>query len=542
MKIVNTYFPAVTDDAGNVSVRLTIHHAVYFVLLFLLVGAQPVSNFMMSGMEILLAVNWALEWDMRNKLRRAKESPLLWFFLLLTGVHLIWMIPSQNIAYGFDDLFRKLPMLAIPLVVLTSRPLNKKQIEMLFFCLVTTVFIAAIVGRVRLHTIPDIAYRDLPFISHIRFALNIVLSLVLIVAYLHRMFPRQPNQRQGAGTALGRWVMTALLVVVAISLLQFLLIIRSYTGFVILLVIAIVLLATYWRRISISLRRTGVAMVSVVILVFAVISGKMIHDYYAPVPLAQGPLKTYTASGNPYSHTEDNLIENGNYVGNYVCMEELQSEWAKRSSMLLSDTTVNGYAVMPTLVRYLNACGVTKDSVGMQTLTDEDVVAIENGIANPVYLHGGSLRKMYYVMLFEYESYRKLGAVKNFTMLQRFELWRNAWKVFCDHPLFGVGTGDVVDECHARLAADNSPLTGTKKHAHNQYLTFLVTFGLVGFIIIALAFCLSLRKSKVLRLPLFTAFLTIVLVSFLTEDTLETLAGCVFAVLFFCLLAVYREK
>lgn len=524
------------------SVRLTIHHAVYFVLLFLLVGAQPVSNFMMSGMEILLAVNWALEWDMRNKLRRAKESPLLWFFLLLTGVHLIWMIPSQNIAYGFDDLFRKLPMLAIPLVVLTSRPLNKKQIEMLFFCLVTTVFIAAIVGRVRLHTIPDIAYRDLPFISHIRFALNIVLSLVLIVAYLHRMFPRQPYQRQGAGTALGRWVMTALLVVVAISLLQFLLIIRSYTGFVILLVIAIVLLATYWRRISISLRRTGVAMVSVVILVFAVISGKMIHDYYAPVPLAQGPLKTYTASGNPYSHTEDNLIENGNYVGNYVCMEELQSEWAKRSSMLLSDTTVNGYAVMPTLVRYLNACGVTKDSVGMQTLTDEDVAAIENGIANPVYLHGGSLRKMYYVMLFEYESYRKLGAVKNFTMLQRFELWRNAWKVFCDHPLFGVGTGDVVDECHARLAADNSPLTGTKKHAHNQYLTFLVTFGLVGFIIIALAFCLSLRKSKVLRLPLFTAFLTIVLVSFLTEDTLETLAGCVFAVLFFCLLAVYREK
>ena len=111
-EIINDYFPVVRDERGEVSLRLTIHHAIYFLLLVILAGSQSVSKFMMSGMEILLAVNWVLECDYCRKWKAAKHSPLLWAFLVLMAVHLIWMYGSLNVDYGWYDIFKKLPLLA----------------------------------------------------------------------------------------------------------------------------------------------------------------------------------------------------------------------------------------------------------------------------------------------------------------------------------------------------------------------------------------------------------------------------------------------
>lgn len=117
-------------------------------------------------------------------------------------------------------------------------------------------------------------------------------------------------------------------------------------------------------------------------------------------------------------------------------------------------------------------------------------------------------------------------------MLQRFELWRNGWKVFLQHPLFGTGTGDVVDLCHDQLKLDESPLMGTKKHAHSQYLTYLITFGLLGFLLIVLAFANAFRLMRSFRFFPTLAMMVIFLMSCLTEDTLETLAGIMFFAFF----------
>ena len=505
------------------------HHAIYFVLLFVLAGSQSVSNFMMSGMEILLAVNWMLEMDFKSKWQRAKSSPLLLFFLVLMAVHLVWMIPSENVAYGWNDLFKKLPLLAIPLVVLTSSPLNRKQLQMICFALVGTVFVATIVGRVRMYLMPDLPYRQVPFISHIRFSLNICLSIILVFCFICERYKRVHSVKDWL-----LWLMVAVMAFVV----DFLFKIRSFTAFAILFAVATLVLVFYRKRIvKKSLRLTATLLLVGTVLVSLIVSLVMVRQYYRPCPLMTQPLASTTANGNPYQHKQDGLIECGNYVHNYVCVEELEWEWAKRSDMLLTDTTEIGYPLNPALVRYLNAMGTTKDSVGMQLLNDEDVAAIEKGIANPYYIHGNSLQKMFFVMLYEYESYRCFQAVKDFTMLQRFELWRNAWTVFCQHPVFGVGTGDVTDACHKQLAIDHSALEGTTKHAHNQYLTFLVTFGIVGFLVIAAFFVKAIRRQRLLQSPVMAAYIIIVLVSFITEDTLETLAGCLFSVLFFCLFA-----
>lgn len=536
MDLLKSYFPAVADRRGNASWRLTVHGAIYFLLLVVLAGSQSVSNFFMSGMEILLAVNWALEWDMRAKWDRARRSPLLWAFLVLMAVHLLWMLGSANTAYGWGDIFRKLPLLAIPLVVLTSRPLNRKQLTALLFAFVATVFVATVIGRIRLAVIPDLPYRQIvPFISHIRFAMNVCLALVVIA-----WFGIERSRR--VAKPYTDWLLW-LMLVVSVLLVDFLFKIRSYTAFVMLFVTAVIMLAVYWKRIRSRVVAFGAfTLLLIVAAVALLVSVGMYNDYYTPVPLANDPLRPTTVNGNPYQHKDDGLMENGNYINNYICQAELEREWAKRSTMGLYDTTQNDYTVYPTLLRYLNALGTTKDSVGMTLLGDEDIRAIEHGIANPVYVSGSSLRKMYYVMFFEYECYRSFGAVKDFTMLQRFELWRNAWKVFRSNPLFGTGTGDVVDACHQQLADSQSPLQGTYKHAHNQYLTFLVTFGIIGFAIITAFFVYALRRQRLLRVPAVLAFVCIVLISFITEDTLETLAGCVFSTLFLCLMAAVEAE
>ena len=537
-KLLDGYFPTVVGDDGRPSLRLTLHHALYFLLLFVLVGAQPVSNFMMSGMEILLFANWVFEWDMRRKFaaRRRGTMALLLAFAVLMVVHLLWMLPTENLAYGWKDLFAKLPLLAIPLVLLTSRPLNRKQLEWLFFTLVATVFVACIVGCIRMVRMPDLPYREVPFISHIRFALNVCLSLLFIVQFL----VRRHKERMQRGML--RDPLSWLLLCVAAFMTYFLLCIKSYTAFVVLAVVAMSLLLIYWKRFA-NKRLRNVAALGFLLLVIVALtlSVRFYNDYYRPKPLMQQPLAAVTQQGNAYHHLQDGLIEDGNYVNNYICPTELEQEWTKRSTLRLCDTTPNGYTIQPTLVRYLNALGTTKDSVGMQLLSDEDIRNIEQGIANPVYAAPRPLKQMYYVMFYEYENYRCYRAVKGFTMLQRLELWRNAWRVFSEHPLLGVGTGDVVDACHAQLKRDDSPLADTNIHSHNQYLTFLVTFGIVGFLIIVVAFVWALRRTRFFKLPIAAGYLIIVLISFLTEDTLETLAGAVFAVLFFCLLALYKE-
>ena len=526
-------FPIQYGADGRMSLRLTIHHAVYFLLLFVLACAQPISNWLMSGMEILLAVNWALEWDVRRKWQRGIHSPLLGAFLLLMTVHLIWIAGNDNVAYGFNDLFKKLPLLAIPLVVLTSRPLRREQGWFIMGCYVITVFITSIVGYVRWLTMPDLPYRDIiPYISHIRFSLNVCMAILLLTVFLYRRLQRRAKgDRQLSRLADG------VAVVMLLVLLYFLLVIRSYTGLVVLYVVAGVLLAVCWKKIPKGRWLLLVIYVGAIGVLGSAV-GCQVGNYYRPVPLLQQPLATHTVNGNPYSHQHDGLMENGNYVNDYICHEELATEWAKRSTYSLADTTANGYSIFPTLIRYLNARGVAKDSVGMQLLTDSDVAAIEQGIANPVYVEGGQIQRMVYVMLFEYECYRALHVVKDFTMLQRFELWKNGWRVFLQHPLFGTGTGDVVDCCHAQLEHDNSPLAGTHKHTHNQYLTLLITFGVVGVTLIVWAFVRAFRRQRLCTKPLFVGYLTIVLVSFLTEDTLETLAGAVFCSFFFCFLAM----
>ena len=479
------------------------------------------SVFFTNLLWVLLLANWVIEWNWREKFSNFKQNHLLQAFLVLGIVHLLWLIGTENLSYGLFDMQKKLPLIAIPLVVLTSRPFSRKELLPVGFAYVTTIFVMSIVGLVRYLTIPDLPYRNIvPHISHIRFGLNICLTLVLLtyVAIKHRR--------------LWLYITTTIL---SLWFIAFLLLLHAYTSFIILLVTAVVLLIAYRKRMPRTLRTVSTITVSAIILFTIALTCLYYHDYYHLRQLSTQPLPSCTVNGNPYLHLDDRLIENGNYVHRYVCEKEMRQDWPKYSTHPFDSVTPTGFTIYPALLRYLNGMGLTKDSLGMTHLQPCDIAAIEKGIANPIYIQHGP-RKMFYVLFYEYENYRCYRSVSNFSFLQRVELWRNAAHLFLEHPLFGVGTGDVVDQCHRRLEEIHSPLADTDLHTHNQYLNFLLAFGLIGFLLIAFFFIRAIILNRYCRQALFTAFLCILLISFISEDTLETLAGIMFTVMGFSLL------
>ncbi|MBQ6068215.1 MAG: O-antigen ligase family protein [Bacteroidales bacterium] len=517
--------------------RIQFHRKAYVVLLCLLAASMTTSVFATNLVWTLLLVNWVAEWNWKEKFADFKHNRLLQAFLVLLVVHLLWLIGTSNMEYALFDLQKKMPLVAVPLVVLTSRPLEYRERLNVGIAYVSAVMVVSIIGVVRYFTIPDLPYRDIvPYISHIRYGLNVCMTLALLAyaAFRHR-----------------RPWLYAINLLLSLWLCVVLVMLHAYTSFIILLIMPLVLLLGYGGRLAPKIRRWSIASYSVVIVALGVLVCRYVNDYFSLRPLSTEPLKACTENGNPYLHCRDGIIENGNYIHIYICEQEMRQQWAKISSYPIDSITPVGYPVYPALLRYLGGMGVTKDSAGMSHLTPADVDAIEKGIANPVYLQYG-LRKMFYVLFYEYENYRCYHSVSNFSVLQRLDLWEAGWRVFLRHPLLGVGTGDVVDECHQQMHDSGSPLADTQLHTHNQYLNFLVAFGLLGFLAIAYFFIsaivIGLKKEKgnrKLAAPsslyapsgvLFVAFLCILLISFISEDTLETLAGIIFSVMGFTLL------
>lgn len=499
--------------------RQQVHRRIFLALLCLLVIAMTTSVFVSNMMWVFLLANWVIEWNWKEKFADFRHQYLLQAFLILAGVHIAWLLGTQ--ADPFSAIQTQLPLFALPLVLLTSKPLDRKEMGIIAALYVSTIFVVSIIGLERYLTIPDLPYRKIvPFISHIRFALNICMALV-IIAYIVL------KQRKGwmylVGGGLSCWLMV------------FLLMIRSYTALGILAITSVVLIAVFGKRIPRIPRITASLAIITLLLVGGGITAYYCLDYYHLRPISTQQLETYTANGNRYQHSESEFIENGNYLYRYICTDELRKEWNKVSRIDYDSTDMAGYRIHETLIRYLNAIGMSKDSVGIAELSQQDITNIEHGVANPVYLQRGP-RKMVYVLCFEFENYKAGSNANNFTMLQRLALWHNGWEIFAAHPIFGVGTGDADNECRHQLAATNSPLADQIWQTHNQYFHFLVAFGLVGFIIIVVVFVRAIWLSHSCRSPLFTAFLSIALISFTTEDTLATLMGILFVVLGFCLL------
>lgn len=69
----------------------------------------------------------------------------------------------------------------------------------------------------------------------------------------------------------------------------------------------------------------------------------------------------------------------------------------------------------------------------------------------------------------------------NTSIGQRIGIYYYAWDVIKKHPLFGVGTGDSMDEIERNVPKKYSGIHAMP-HEHNQFLSVLVSLGIVGLL------------------------------------------------------------
>jgi O-antigen ligase len=101
----------------------------------------------------------------------------------------------------------------------------------------------------------------------------------------------------------------------------------------------------------------------------------------------------------------------------------------------------------------------------------------------------------------------------------------------------GVGTGDTqqaFDAAYATMASTLEPQW--RLRAHNEYLTWWISFGMFGLVWALISIAWPVWKLGAWREPLFMAWAIIFGVSCLTDDTVETQAGATFFALYYALL------
>ena len=165
-----------------------LHHLIFVHALLLIAVGLPFSEIMLSFGQIILVINWLWEAAYQEKWKRFISNKPVLIFLLLYGVHIIWLLNTQNFYYALHDLKMKLPLLVLPFIISTSERLTKKEIERILYYFIVSVVIASfIVFMVSLgfFGIKTIDSRSISiFISHIRFSLMVNMSIFWLCLFL----------------------------------------------------------------------------------------------------------------------------------------------------------------------------------------------------------------------------------------------------------------------------------------------------------------------------------------------------------------------
>ncbi len=486
---------------------------------------MPLSIFMTNASMIMIAVNWVLEGKYKQKLNKIRDNWSILVFCLIYIVHLVWLANTSNFAYAASDLRVKLPLLILPIVIGTSDLLLTKRLNQILLAFVGGVFVSACIGiSASLLGFGD-NFRDLAlFVSNIRLSLMACLSIFIILYFVDK------------DIFFKRWTI-AVAVLVILQMLVFMWLIQSITGYVCLFATLIVVLIS----VSIKAKRKLYSRIclSLAIVVPLVVVGLLAfctHDFYKPT--CENVQLEKTARGVPYDEVfQDGTIENGNVVWMNVSKQELEQSWQERSCIPLDSLDNRGQHIYYTLLRYMTSLGLTKDAEGLAKLSQADIKNIESGETNYRFVKNGGLLNRIYVIIWEFDVYRKTGDCNGHSVTQRVEFLKYGLKLIGRNFFAGTGVGDVNDEYQAIYEEEGSSLMRDYWHrAHNQFVTFFIAFGIFGFLICVFAWFYPAIAGWKSRNYYFMIFFLIATISMFSDDTLETSTGAVFVAFFYSLL------
>jgi hypothetical protein len=488
----------------------------------------PLSEFMTTVFIIMLIISYFLSFSSVS-IKRSNINYLgVSVFVLSYLVYVLWMLNTSDVQQGLHDIRLKLPLLLLPVIMATSRGLSESETRVVLFSFVAGVLITTFSGIVfRLVSVDEnFDPRNLsPFISHIRLSLMICLSIFIVWFYTPLIITR-PVKSYFVSSIIILWFGA------------FMVLMASLTGLVILVLCTWLLVIIETKK----LKSLGAILFSIIVPVVIIISASiLLFNFYTRFnALTDKPDiddSALTLSGNAYTHyPERQFSENGHYVWRYICESELKTEWNRISDFDYNGYDKQGHEIRFTIIRYLTAKGMRKDSAALSLLNRDEISLIENGYANPRYLDGTGIKDRLEELAWQIDYYSKGGNPEGHTVTQRVEFFKTGLHIFKRFPFFGTGTGDLRDQFAIQYDIDNSELSDDfRLLSHNQYLSSLVSFGIVGFVIFWFALIAPIFLGAASKNKLFIIFLAISFLSMINEDTLETHTGVTFFAFFYSL-------
>lgn len=427
-------------------------------------------------------------------------------------LHLVGLLYTSDFQYAFKDLRIKLPLLLFPLFLSSMKPLSKKHFDTVLWFFVASVFFVTILGLIKFLVRDFVDVRELSvFVSHIRLSLCIVFSILILLYFIYK---RNYN--------LTAKVVMSLMIMI---FMYFIIILESFISFLILLFLLVLFVAyCVYKSKNNIVRISSLAFFIVCLFLVIYLPYDYIKKYNIPAIIDVEKMDTHTKLGNPYVFDTIKFgIEDGRYVGMYISRNELIQAWNDRSDKKIAHEYETDYF---TLVRYLASKDLRKDAEGVSKLTDDDIVNIENGIANYNYIKNPGLKTRIMKIMVAYDNYRLIGNANGSSVFQRVEYIKASYNIIRNDILFGVGTGDIANAFSDYYEeTDSKLLPEYRNRCHNQYLAITVAFGVVGLIWFLLSMLYPLFINGNYKDYFYLVFMIIMILSMFTEDTLETQIG-----------------
>ena len=429
------------------------------------------------SMSILIGlVNLIAEANFKEYYQNLKKNKFFLIVLLFFLFHLIALIWSDNLDYGLNDIRRKLSIIAVPLILI-AKPVNyRKEYKAILFCFISALIITSLINAISYFYFEDhFVFKDLRdmslFNSHIRYAIMIALGVPILFELV--------------GGKKGIY----LILPFVIWLLFYTYISQVLTGLISLFTI---LFAYILYKLIIEKK---IKSLSFLILSCAVGFGFFYVSLFSE-PVSIEPTKANFSS--------------------------MRHEWDKKSNRSFNGQDKRNQQLKYTLSRFLESKGLTKDAKGVKNLTEKEVRAVENGMADATEMKIGFWGRLEGLRYQIHHSNDPNGH----SLLQRIEAWETGMEIIQDHPFVGVGTGDVDDAFKEKYAENQSELIPINQiRAHNTYLTSMLTFGVLGLILFLFLLYSYLKAQLDYRQMMGFIFMMVMAVTFLFEDTLETQTG-----------------
>ena len=457
----------------------------------------------------------------------------LWYVVLfpisIFGIYLIGTVFTADISFALYELRKVVFWIVFPVAIYLSPRLSEKKIYSVFIVFILSVTIASLIITGKL-VIPDEMrideFRSVSIISHIRFSFQVVLSLIFLTWLLLNKDKLQINI---PGIIFGGFI---------VWLLFFMVLLKSLVGiFTLYGTLLVALLIFTVAAQNIKKRITLILLLSSIIIIPILLIGKVVVEFYDFEKIDPLKVENVTPSGNYYHHDFDQkLRENGHLVYMYICEKELREEWNKRSDIKYDDN-LNDFTLGSTLIRYMTSLGYRKDSAGVSKLTHDDIRLIQEGVTNYKFKnHRFSLYPRIYDTVWDLDYYFRTGDPNGKTLSQRIEYARASLVLIGENLWFGIGTGnwkikydEVYDQTESRLSIEK------RGSSHNQYLNYMVKFGVAGFGWIVFAVLFPVFRLGHRRNFIFVLFLISYAFANLGDANMETHMGLSFFSFFYSL-------